>query len=691
MFKVKYPYHMILGISMISFFSISCKSQLLLPTSDLDEIQKNKSILSAYTCEDLTEKAMDQTFALKGLAAIRAIARCKDFKYDLTQLSDFERKLYSSELNSLDATKGENTSAPTPSISELKNKIKAEKNAIQKLKLYKQLRLSQKRSLDRKAYLKTSFAAYKWAMDNFKSSIKSNIKLSTKSSTKSNIKTNTKPEQDTDEAAAVLIEAAQMATKTYWTENDSKKSFTILNEVIEVLNPNIDQNLDSSDEDSKNNDLADKSESESESKAESKTKAKTKTKSKSKALVQEKSKPKIKAKEYSIAELLLLKGRILDESKKPNEAIEHYDLAIADIKKYSPKNLSFSMDYLLWQKAWILYKEKNYTDAEKAFSDLAATTTDLSEKSRALFYQARSMKFLGNEEPAKLILESVTQNDFFGYYGLVSYYELGKKFPALKSIKQTNILKYDLNLTFLKIPEKNIFTDLVKYREFNLAEKAVDLLASSKEDQINIGLHLAQNNRLYMTLFRAFAKLSNDEKVDVFISYPNLIFPQPYEEHVSDMASKTNLPKSLIYSIMKQESAFNEKAHSPANAMGLMQVIPKLATRLSKKFEIPYTKTQDLYDPTINIQLGSFELMEQVKRQNGQLAYVAAAYNAGPGALANWLKNRKRDDMLEFIEEIPYDETRTYVKLIMRNKLFYERISDRDSEHDFPTDFLNSN
>ena len=658
MFKVKYPYHMILGISMISFFSISCKSQLLLPTSDLDEIQKNKSILSAYTCEDLTEKAMDQTFALKGLAAIRAIARCKDFKYDLTQLSDFERKLYSSELNSLDTTKGENTSAPTPSISELKNKIKEKKNAIQKLKLYKQLRLSQKRSLDRKAYLKTSFAAYKWAMDNFKSSIrssiKSNVKLNSKSSTKSNIKTNTKPEQDTDEAAAVLIEAAQMATKTYWTENDSKKSFTIVNEVIEVLNPNIDQ-------------------------------------SKSKALVQEKSKPKIKATEYSIAELLLLKGRILDESKKPNEAIEHYDLAIADIKKYSPKNLSFTMDYLLWQKAWILYKEKNYTDAEKAFADLAATTTDLSEKSRALFYQARSLKFLKNEEPAKLILESIAQNDFFGYYGLVSYYELGKKFPALKSIKQTNILKYDLHLTFLKIPEKNIFTDLVKYREFNLAEKAVDLLASSKEDQINIGLHLAQNNRLYMTLFRAFAKLSNDEKVDVFINYPNLIFPQPYEEHVSDMASKTNLPKSLIYSIMKQESAFNEKAHSPANAMGLMQVIPKLATRLSKKFEIPYTKTQDLYDPTINIQLGSFELMEQVKRQNGQLAYVAAAYNAGPGALANWLKNRKRDDMLEFIEEIPYDETRTYVKLIMRNKLFYERISDRDSEHDFPTDFLNSN
>ncbi|MGZ3691397.1 MAG: transglycosylase SLT domain-containing protein, partial [Pseudobdellovibrio sp.] len=76
-------------------------------------------------------------------------------------------------------------------------------------------------------------------------------------------------------------------------------------------------------------------------------------------------------------------------------------------------------------------------------------------------------------------------------------------------------------------------------------------------------------------------------------------------------------------------------------------------------------------------------------KQNGQLTLVAAAYNAGPNALSNWLKNRKREDILEFIEEIPYDETRTYVKLIARNKLFYERISNRDDEQAFPQDFLN--
>lgn len=604
MFKLDFP--MILRISTISLFSISCKSQLLLPSSDIEEIQKNKSILAAYTCDDLIEKSKDLTFPLKGLAGIRALGRCKDFKFDLTQLSEFEHKLYSNELRSLDATT-ENTNAPTPSISELKSKIKNEKVATQKLKLYRQLRHAQKRSFDRPAYLKTTYSIYKWALRNYNANKKSK------------------------EAITVLNEATLLATKTLWTENDSVKSFKIVNEAIGLL-----QNTNT-----------------------------------------------------SIAELLLLKGRILDESKKPTEAIAQYDLTIEDIKKHSPKNLSFSLDYPFWQKAWILYKEKTYTDAEKAFADLAGVTTDLSEKSRALFYQARSLKALGKEDEAKAILESIAQNDFFGYYGLVAYYELGKKFPSLKSIKQTNLLKYDLDLKFLKIPEKNIFTELLKFREITLAEKAAEIMPTTKEEQINLGLFLAKNNQFYMSLFRAFSKLNNEEKVDVFINYPDLIFPQPYEENVREMASKTNLPKSLIYSIMKQESAFNEKAHSAANAMGLMQVIPKLATRLSKKFEVPYKKSQDLYDPTINIQLGSFELMEQVKKQNGQLVYVAAAYNAGPGALANWLKNRKRENILEFIEEIPYDETRTYVKLIVRNKLFYERISDKDSEHDFPPNFLN--
>lgn len=592
-------------LTLIFIFTTSCQSQMLLPFSDLDDIEKDSSVLSSFTCDELIERANDKSFSLKNLAALRALARCKDFTFDISQISDFERKLYAQEIGNLDLTKIENKLVADLSVKDLINNIKKEKIAADKFKLYKQLRLKQKRNASRNDLIKTTKAMYKWALQNYKKNKNDNT------------------------AYSILNETAQLAIKTHWTDDNAKLADKIANESIAQI------------------------------------------------------------KDRSVAELLYLKGRILEEAKKTAEAVIQYDLTIEDIKKYAPKYISFNMDRILWLKAWILYKEKNYVEAEKAFANLAAATTDLNEKSKAQFYQARSLKFLNQPEQATLLLESISQNDFFGYYGLVSYRELGRKFPALKNLKRTNALTYDLDLKFISETERDIFKSLVKYREFNLSEKAISLISKSKGDEINLGLYLAKNSQIYMALFRAFAKLDNNEKIDVFLTYPELVFPQPYQEQVNEMASKTKLPSSLIYSIIKQESAFNKKARSPADAMGLMQVIPKLAKQLSKKFEVPYRTSRDLFDPSINIQLGSFELMEQVKKQNGQLTYVAAAYNAGPGALASWLKNRNRSDILEFVEEIPYDETRTYVKLIARNKLFYERISNRDIEHDFPDDFLN--
>lgn len=585
--------------------SASCQSQSLLPFSDLSEIEKNRSILAALTCEELSEKASDKSFALKNLAAMRAYARCTGVNFQTDQLSDFEKRLYALEVASLEPNKKDPTGQSDPTFSELKISLDKEKSVEAKFKIYKQLRLKYKRNGDRQDYIKTTRNLYRWALKNFK-----------------------KNPKDQDSLNA-YYEAAQLSVRTHWTEDDSKTSNVVLNEAFRLL------------------------------------------------------------KKTSVAELLYLKGRILEEMQKTSEAISQYNLLIDDIAKYNPKALSFSQDRLLWVKSWILYKEKNYEAAEKAFLNLSETTVDLSEKSRAQFFQARSLKFLGKDKEAQALFESITQSDFFGYYGLVSYREIGKKLPAINDIKSSSSLNYDLRLGFLKPEEKEIFTELIKYRELNLAERAIIILQKSKSDEVNLSLYLAKKSQLYISLFRAFSKLDNNEKIDVFLNYPNLIFPQPYQDQVEEMSSKTNVPSSLIYSIMKQESAFNEKARSGADAMGLMQVIPKLAKQISKKFDVPYRQPQDLFDPIVNIQLGSFELMEQVKKQNGQLTYVAAAYNAGPGALASWLKTRKRDDVLEFIEEIPYDETRTYVKLIARNKLFYERISKRDSEHDFPADFLN--
>ncbi len=392
----------------------------------------------------------------------------------------------------------------------------------------------------------------------------------------------------------------------------------------------------------------------------------------------------------SVAEIHYLKGRMADEIGQSDEAVAQYDLALEDIRQYTPKVISFTADRILWLKSWILYKNRQWEPAEKSFADLASNTNDNSERSRALFYQARSLNQLDKKTEAKLIFEKIIKDDFFSFYGLVTYNELGLKLPALSQLSVEKKFMFDPELNFLPENERKIFTELIRFKEINIAERAVPILSKSLEKQVNLAIYLAEKGKRFLPLFASFAKLDNNDRLEVFLKYSDLLFPQPYYDDVKKMSDKTLIPTSLIYSIMKQESAFNEKTRSPADAIGLMQMIPRLAKQISKKFSVEYKRPSDLYNPNINIQLGSLELMEQVRRQSGQLTYVAAAYNAGPNALAGWLKTRKRPDIVEFIEEIPYDETRTYVKIIARNKLFYERISNRDEEHPFPTEFLTS-
>lgn len=390
----------------------------------------------------------------------------------------------------------------------------------------------------------------------------------------------------------------------------------------------------------------------------------------------------------SVAEIYYVMGRMAEERQENDKAVQYYDLALEDFKTYKLKTASFTTDRLMWIKSWILYKEKKWSEAEKSFANLAETTTDLSERSRSLFFRAKSLKQLEKNDEATALLEKITQEDFFGYYGLVAYHEMGRKFPAISKLKYEKKFLFDLNLSFLKPIEKNIFVDLIRYGEIDIAEKAVGILSRNYDQQLNLGLYLAEKGERYLPLFAAFGKQDNNNRMEVMVNYGHLLYPQPYPERVKAMAEKTSLPSSLIYSIMKQESAFNEKTRSHADAIGLMQMIPRLAKQISKKFSVPYKAPEDLYKPDINIQLGSYELMEQVRKQEGQLTFVAAAYNAGGGALSGWLKTRYRANMVEFIEEIPYEETRTYVKLIARNMLFYDRVSKRDEEHSFPAAFL---
>jgi soluble lytic murein transglycosylase len=108
--------------------------------------------------------------------------------------------------------------------------------------------------------------------------------------------------------------------------------------------------------------------------------------------------------------------------------------------------------------------------------------------------------------------------------------------------------------------------------------------------------------------------------------------------------------------------------------MGLMQVIPSVAKEQQSKTGIRISHFEDLYKPEINLPIGAALLSDLSKKYRGQFLLIAAAYNANEKAIHSWLKTRLNDDPLEFIEDIPYDETRAYIKLVLRNFVFYTRL-----------------
>lgn len=148
-----------------------------------------------------------------------------------------------------------------------------------------------------------------------------------------------------------------------------------------------------------------------------------------------------------------------------------------------------------------------------------------------------------------------------------------------------------------------------------------------------------------------------------------LRYPAAFEETVNQYANEFALPKRWIYGVMRQESRFDEHAISPANAHGLMQILPTTAQETADRFNLTYSGKNDLYKPQINIAIGS-QYLRELLDTFGHPVYATAAYNAGPSRVTRW-QNQFPTDMPRWIESIPFDETRHYVKSVMAYSQIY--------------------
>jgi soluble lytic murein transglycosylase len=153
-----------------------------------------------------------------------------------------------------------------------------------------------------------------------------------------------------------------------------------------------------------------------------------------------------------------------------------------------------------------------------------------------------------------------------------------------------------------------------------------------------------------------------------------LVYPFPYRDAVVRESRANGLDPYLVAGLIRQESMFNPRARSGAGALGLMQVMPQTGTSVARAAGVTNFQPSRLTEPALNLRLGTRYLADQIRRHDGRLVDAIAAYNAGPHRVARWKQFPEYRDPEVFVERIPYQETRDYVKIVQQNARIYREL-----------------
>ena len=173
-------------------------------------------------------------------------------------------------------------------------------------------------------------------------------------------------------------------------------------------------------------------------------------------------------------------------------------------------------------------------------------------------------------------------------------------------------------------------------------------------------------------------------------NYLSLRLPNAYSEYFNAALQNLNISKTFAMAIARQESAWNPMAQSPANARGLMQLLPSTAKLTAENNQLPYQGEQDLFKPLNNILLGTAHLNELNGKYPNNRILIAAAYNAGANRVEKWLSRANGKLALdEFVASIPFYETRGYVQNVVTYDFYYQILQNQENPQIFSQEELN--
>jgi soluble lytic murein transglycosylase len=377
-----------------------------------------------------------------------------------------------------------------------------------------------------------------------------------------------------------------------------------------------------------------------------------------------------------------------------------YDRAIdffRELQQRFPNDARAS--YAHWKASWLAFRQGRTDEARREFEQQIALYPDSPEIPNALYWRARIAEEDGNPAMARAFYQKLSDR-FRNYY----YAELGRQRlktlpdaaassndgsskeppPHYALLDHVGPLSTAGKITAVDPPDDNLRVARAHLlSNGGLADMAVRELqaAASQEggtwappEMARVYQDGGRYDRGIEIMKRSTPNYFAVDLPDLPRPYWEALFPKPYWTDLRKYSVLNGLDPYLVASLIRQESEFNAGALSRANAVGLMQLLPKTGKSVAKQVKLKGYSAPQLYTPAVNLELGTRYFKDMVDKYNGQFEYALAAYNAGTDRVGDWLGQGHYRDPQEFVESIPFTETREYVQAILRNASVYRQL-----------------
>jgi soluble lytic murein transglycosylase len=396
-----------------------------------------------------------------------------------------------------------------------------------------------------------------------------------------------------------------------------------------------------------------------------------------------------------IGELLYGMGRYHEKRNRDEQASAYYSQLV---RQFPESENAHEAHYWL---AWRAHQAKDYATAAKMLTEHVANYGDVTDtRGKAAFWAAVDLERSGDKESAIMIYRAMLMRYGAGWYGVNAERRIARLVregaQGNRSGSDPFMRRAVEGLQSIKLPQETLkqadaervtkAEELMRVGFYQSAMNELDVARAGAPASPIVNLRIAQIFRLQgepvaalNALKRAYPDYGQTLPEEMSREAWAVFYPLQYWSTITEESKRRGLDPYFIAGLIRQETVFDPKARSRANALGLMQLLPYVGRDVARRNGAGAITSNDLFNPVLNIQLGTTYVKELTNKFE-RMEYVAAAYNGGETRVRRWLRESPPAEIEEWVESIPLSETRLYVQGVYRNSRQYQRLYDENGK-----------